>query len=51
MQVSALTDGAAGILGGTVAGSLGNMNQQVIIGRCTVIGDSTGHSVVDLMLD
>lgn len=51
VQLSALTNGAVGILGGTVAGSLGDMNQQVIVGRCVDVGDSTGHSAIDLWLD
>jgi len=51
VQLSALTAGAVGILGGTVAGSLGDMNTQGIVGRCMDIGDSTGHGVVWLTIE
>jgi len=51
MQLSTATAGAVGILGGTVAGSLGDFSQQGIVGRCADIGDSTGHSVVFLTIE
>lgn len=51
VQLSPLTNGAVGIFGGTAAGSIGVMNKQVIVGRCMDIGDSTGHSVIDLKLE
>lgn len=51
MQLSTATAGAVGILGGTVAGSLGDFSQQGIVGRCADIGDSTGHSVLFLTIE
>lgn len=51
VQLSALTAGAVGILGGTVAGSLGDFNQQGIVGRCFDIGDSTGASLIFLTIE
>jgi len=51
VQLSLETSGAVTRLGGTTAGSIGNWEHSVVVGRCVDIGDSTGHTAVDLMLD
>jgi hypothetical protein len=49
VYLSALTSGAVGIWGGTGA-TVGNLQTSWPIGKMVQVGDSTGHSVIDLML-
>jgi len=52
VQLSANTNGAVTVLGGTVAGSsLTAFRRTCLVGRMVDPGDSTGHSGVDLWLD